>query len=338
MNTPEPEPDTRNTRPQGLVLGLLGQFVLDRAEEPVIPTQAFLAVLGALGVSEAATRATLNRMAHRDLLTRHKQGRSTAFGLTPDARTLAGQGRDRIFAATPFDHPEGNWTVLSCPLPESLRNARYQLQTRLSWAGFGPLRGNLWIAPGHIDVEAMLAEVLPAEELDSLEAFYATPAAPSRTEHLILKAWDLDALRAAHDTFLNRWEDASPPRKRHCPNSSCSWTTGATCCAPTRASPPHTSAPTGPPTARPPPSSGSIHCCFRWQTTGTTTFCAGPSRPCRLDHPISGRRREGSRATEGRQHTCPGPRLQAQTHQRAPRGPGWWPHPERGSSADNGHK
>lgn len=217
MNTPEPEPDTRNTRPQGLVLGLLGQFVLDRAEEPVIPTQAFLAVLGALGVSEAATRATLNRMAHRDLLTRHKQGRSTAFGLTPDARTLAGQGRDRIFAATPFDHPEGNWTVLSCPLPESLRNARYQLQTRLSWAGFGPLRGNLWIAPGHIDVEAMLAEVLPAEELDSLEAFYATPAAPSRTEHLILKAWDLDALRAAHDTFLNRWEDASPPPEEALP-------------------------------------------------------------------------------------------------------------------------
>ncbi|MEV6347387.1 hypothetical protein [Actinoplanes sp. NPDC051851] len=83
-------------------------------------------------------------------------GRTSAFGLAPGGFTLLDQGRERIFAPAPFSHDAAVWTFLSCPLPETLRNARYHLQTRLAWAGFGLAAPNAWIAPGRVDVAALL--------------------------------------------------------------------------------------------------------------------------------------------------------------------------------------
>ncbi|MEV7731783.1 hypothetical protein AB0O75_06675 [Streptomyces sp. NPDC088921] len=32
------------------------------------------------------------------------------------------------------------WSVLTCPLPEAMRNVRYELQTQLTWTGFGAVQ------------------------------------------------------------------------------------------------------------------------------------------------------------------------------------------------------
>ncbi|MEV5959879.1 PaaX family transcriptional regulator C-terminal domain-containing protein [Streptomyces sp. NPDC051987] len=200
---------------QGLVMGLLGLHVLGRARtvqesgQPV-PTQVFLTVLGKLGVSASATRTTLNRLVGRGLLVRHKQGRASAFQPTADAIALLRQGRARMFSPTPFDHAECGWTILNCPVPESLRKVRYQLHNRLSWAGFGMVQANLWVAPGRIDVDELLGDIFPAEALGLVQAFHGVPTGPSSPAQLAHAAWDPDALRAAHLDFLSRWEDADP--------------------------------------------------------------------------------------------------------------------------------
>ncbi|MGW4968279.1 hypothetical protein ACWEPL_64690 [Nonomuraea sp. NPDC004186] len=176
-----------------------------------MPTQVLLSASSALGISESATRAALNRMVHRSLLARHKHGRTSAFQLTDEGRALLRRGRDRMFSPTPFDHPEGIWTVLSCPVPESLRNLRYQLQGRLMWAGFGAVHPNVWVAPGRVDVEELLRNLPTPEVLGLVQAFHGTPAAPSQPEQLVRKAWDVNALRSGHLSFLARWEGAEPP-------------------------------------------------------------------------------------------------------------------------------
>ncbi|MFK0159924.1 PaaX family transcriptional regulator C-terminal domain-containing protein [Streptomyces sp. NPDC090493] len=210
------EAAVRQVAPQEVVLGffglcVFGQGATARETDPSVPTRALLSVLGRLDISETATRTTLNRMVHRGLLTRHKHGRTSAFELTPEVRTLLAQGRNRLFSAAPFDHDPGIWTVLSCPIPEALRNVRYQLQTRLTWAGFGSVQPHLWIAPGRVDVEAMLQDLLTGEARHLAQAFHGTPTAPSDPGELVHRAWDLTALRAAHDAFLDRWEHAEPP-------------------------------------------------------------------------------------------------------------------------------
>jgi phenylacetic acid degradation operon negative regulatory protein len=201
--------------PQELVLDLLGLHVLGRAKSGrrsgrPVPTQAFLTVLGALDVSDSATRTTLNRMVARGVLVRHKQGRTSAFEPAEETVAMLRRGRARMFAAAPFDHDEDVWTIVSCPIPESRRNLRYHLQARLSWAGFGAPRANLWVAPGRIDVEQLLGD-LPETALSLVHAFHGTPAPPSNPEHLVHSAWDPDTLRRAHFDFAAHWEDERSP-------------------------------------------------------------------------------------------------------------------------------
>lgn len=198
-----------------MVLSILG-FALDLNAEDggarTISSKAFITVLSRLGITEASTRATLNRMTHRGLLTHQRNGRSTAFGLTTEGERLVMQGKRRLSTAAPFERPDDIWTVLSCPMPARLRNARYHLQARLAWAGFGLLQPNLWIAPGRVDVEPLLVDLLPTEDLDLAHAFQGSPTFPAPLDSLVARAWDLDALRATHDHFLLHWESADPDR------------------------------------------------------------------------------------------------------------------------------
>jgi phenylacetic acid degradation operon negative regulatory protein len=208
----ETETDASPSRPQDMVLSVFG-FASQNATDgavPALPSKTFVAVLGRVGIGEAATRATLNRMTHRGLLTRRRDGRTTVFAPTVEGEHLITQGRGRLNDSAPFERRDDIWTVLSCPLPARLRNARYHLLPRLAWAGFGLLQPNLWIAPGRVDVRPLLADLLPPEDLDLAHAFQGTPSFPAPTDQLVARAWDLDVLRAAHDAFLAQWEDAEP--------------------------------------------------------------------------------------------------------------------------------
>ncbi|MFG2961095.1 PaaX family transcriptional regulator C-terminal domain-containing protein [Streptomyces sp. NPDC048291] len=201
--------------PQELVLEFLGLQVLGRAGtvEPrvrPVPAQVFLTVLGALGVSDAAGRAALNRMVTRGLLTRHKQGRTSAFSPTDVTVAMLDRGRRRMFSPTPFEQADGGWTILNCPIPESLRNLRYQLHARLAWSGFGMAQANLWVAPGRIDVEELVGDFFPPDSLGLVQAFHGVPTPPTSPESLVPLAWDLKALRQAHLGFADRWTDEAP--------------------------------------------------------------------------------------------------------------------------------
>ncbi|GHB58985.1 hypothetical protein GCM10010306_060590 [Streptomyces umbrinus] len=88
---------------------------------------------------------------------------------------------------------------------------RHQVQGRLSWAGFGTVQANFWVAPGRIDVEELLADIFPAETLGLVQAFHGTPTSPNSPQQLVHTAWKPEALRQAHLAFLTHWETADPP-------------------------------------------------------------------------------------------------------------------------------
>lgn len=175
------------------------------------PTRAFLTVLGALGVADTATRAALNRMVARAVLVRHRTGRTSGFAPTGGALEMMRRGRARMFSPTPFDHGETLWTILNCPIPESLRKVRYQVNARLQWAGFGLVQANMWVAPGRVDIAELLGDLVTEDAPAFVQAFHGTPAAPNSAAHLTRTAWDIEALRAAHHRFITRWGPAGPP-------------------------------------------------------------------------------------------------------------------------------
>ena len=191
-------------RPQALVFSFFGGVVRGRALQP-IPTAVFLRLLGGLGVAEAAARATLARMVSKGLLERVQEGRTALYGLTPTADEVLGKAAERVLADAPFDHPDGEWTLLSYSMPESRRDLRQRLRAALTWAGFGGLRDGVWIAPGLVDAGAVLADSGLAEVVDHVDWFAASPMPGVRVEDMIRRAWSLDRIRQHHDAFIEAW-------------------------------------------------------------------------------------------------------------------------------------
>jgi DNA-binding transcriptional regulator PaaX len=196
-------------RPEVLMLSFLGTFVKPLGRPP-IPARVFIDVLDELGVTEGATRRALARMTHKDLLLAQPSGRNRLF--TPSARALAllANGAERVAAEEPFKHPEPVWTLLAFTMPETRRDIRHQLRSRLLWAGFGPLRDGLWIAPGAVDAEALLADLGLGTEGQLPWAFTADPIRPTELPSLIRRVWDVDHIHDEHQHFLDRWANGIP--------------------------------------------------------------------------------------------------------------------------------
>lgn len=188
-------------RPQTLMLTFLGNAVLGR--DIAVFSGSYMAVMDRLGVSEQATRSTLSRMVRRGLLARHRRGRKMYFGLTPRAAAVLSEGKHRLWHTGAVNQDgERRWTLLGFSVPETRRDDRHQLRSRLRWAGFGLLRSGLWIAPGIVDVTAVVAD---QRLLDHVLVFHAQPAEPSDIGQMVRDAYDLQAIAARYHEFLQRW-------------------------------------------------------------------------------------------------------------------------------------
>ncbi|MEU8347216.1 transcriptional regulator, PaaX family [Actinomadura meyerae] len=194
----------RRRAPQQLLFSFLGSLVLDRGLPP-ISSRVFLHLLEDLGVAEAAGRATLARMTRKGLLVRVREGRTARFSLTPWAEELLREATPRVRSPEPFAHPGGEWTLLSYSMPESRRDLRHQIRARLIWAGFGGLRDGLWIAPGRVDIDAIFAGPEFAGLAELADAFYSVPVEGTDVPRLLRRAWDVEAIRAEHESFIATW-------------------------------------------------------------------------------------------------------------------------------------
>ncbi|MEU6350222.1 PaaX family transcriptional regulator C-terminal domain-containing protein [Streptomyces sp. NPDC047072] len=189
-------------RPQSLMLTFFGNHVLDRGEVYVY-SGSIIEVLGRVGVGEQAVRSTLTRMVNRGLLHRRREGRKMFFGLTPQAGRVLEDGRTRIWTQGAVnDDWDGSWTLLGFSLPDSWKRQRHDLRSRLTWSGFGALYSGLWIAPGHVDVSAVVEELgLTAH----VKIFHAEAAPVTDIEQMIRDTWELESIAARYVAFDKRW-------------------------------------------------------------------------------------------------------------------------------------
>jgi phenylacetic acid degradation operon negative regulatory protein len=193
-------------RPQTLLLTFLGYAVF--GGDIAVVSGSYVDVMERLGISEQATRSTLVRMVNRGLLSRHRRGRNTYFGLTPRSATVLADGARRLWETGAVNRDGDNqWTLLGFSLPESRRDDRHLIRSQLRWAGFGLLRSGLWMAPGTIDVAAILPD---RRLLNHVVAFLAEPVAPSDIDQMVREAYDLPAVSARYNQFLRRWDRPRP--------------------------------------------------------------------------------------------------------------------------------
>jgi phenylacetic acid degradation operon negative regulatory protein len=199
------EPDAARLpalRPQTLVLTLFGDYVLGRSV--CIYSGSLVDAAARVDVAEHAARSTLTRMVNRGLLRRQRHGRRMYFGLTARSERILMDGRRRALETGAVNHDwDGSWTLLAFSLPDAWQRQRRDLRSQLVWAGFGPLQGGLWIAPGGPDVAPIVAGL----GLDAhVRVFRAHADQLTDVSQIIRDAYDVDGLARVYEDFLARWE------------------------------------------------------------------------------------------------------------------------------------
>ena len=195
---------------KSMLLTVLGELVLPTGGTAW--TGTMVACLTALGHTDRNARQALARAGDDGLIEAERRGRKTRWHLTANGRRLLEAGADRIYRfGQRAEEWDGRWLVLHCTVPETMRPARRQLQTRLSFEGFGFLSPNVAISP-HCDLGPTAEGVLTDLGLaDRAVVIAGHTLDPSPDELVLGRAWDLDGLDEAYQAFLARFEAHEPP-------------------------------------------------------------------------------------------------------------------------------
>ncbi len=198
---------------RALLLTVLGEFVHPRRTS--VWTATLVEALGALGVEEKSARQALTRTASEGLLTSTRHGRRVLWDLTESGAGLLEEGTQRIYGFMRERHPwDGRWLVLSVPIPETQRQLRHRLRTRLTWLGLGAPTSGLWVTPDASkdrEVHAVLRDL----GLESRAFAWTGPASGIGDEQrLLADAWDLADVEDRYLGFLAAFADldAAGPR------------------------------------------------------------------------------------------------------------------------------
>ncbi|WP_223166431.1 PaaX family transcriptional regulator [Nonomuraea sp. SYSU D8015] len=198
---------------RSLLLTVLGEFVLPRQGE--VWTGTLVAALGALGVEEKSARQALARTAAEGLLASTRHGRRVRWSLTESADRLLREGTERIYGFMRKPHDwDGRWLVLTAGVPETQRQLRHRLRTRLTWLGLGSPAPGLWVVPEASKADAVRDVVRELELGDRAYAWTGTSADIGDTATLISAAWDLDDVEKRYLAFIERFEGTTVTTNR----------------------------------------------------------------------------------------------------------------------------
>jgi phenylacetic acid degradation operon negative regulatory protein len=198
---------------RSLLLTVLGEFVHPRGGE--VWTGTLVEALGALGVEPKSARQALARTGSAGLLTPTRHGRRVRWRLTPTGAGLLTEGTERIYGFMRDRHAwDGRWLVLTVAVPESRRQLRHRLRTRLTWLGMGSPSPGLWVVPDASKLDAAHAVV---DELGLAERAFAwtgTAAGLGDPPTMLRAAWDLGDVEKRYLAFIQQAELARPGADR----------------------------------------------------------------------------------------------------------------------------
>lgn len=191
--------ETGGASARSLLLTVLGEFVLP-AGAPAW-TGSLVAALAEVGVEEKAARQALSRTAAEGLIAAEREGRRVRWRLTAAGHTLLATGAERIYAfGRGLADWDGRWLVLAVSVPETHRQLRHQLRTRLTWAGLGSPMPGLWVSP---DVQKEKEVTAVVEELGVTAFSFTGPFGAVGDEQAVVGgAWALDDVEARYRAFL----------------------------------------------------------------------------------------------------------------------------------------
>ncbi|MER6556421.1 PaaX family transcriptional regulator C-terminal domain-containing protein [Streptomyces sp. NPDC001027] len=188
--------------PRSLIVTLYGAY--GRFVPGPVPVAELIRLLAAVGVDAPSVRSSVSRLKRRGLLlpARTAQG-AAGYQLSVEARLLLEDGDRRVYGPTPG--ADEGWVLAVFSVPESERQKRHVLRSRLAGLGFGTAAPGVWIAPARLHEETR--HTLQRLHLDSyVDLFRGEHLGFAPTVEAVARWWDLAAIAKEHETFLDRHE------------------------------------------------------------------------------------------------------------------------------------
>lgn len=194
--------------PQGLGVTLVADYTM--SARAWMPSGAIVALLGEFGVTTAAARTTISRLARRGVLEGTRYGKHSSYRLTEAAAgNLSTGGRGiAAFAAGP-DAWDGSWTLVAFTMAQQESAQRRNIRDRLRWRGYAPLYDGVWVSPHPItaDDRTHLTEVAHG----AVSVFRARHLElATQANRNPVDAWDIAGIAKEYTTFTRRWSRLLP--------------------------------------------------------------------------------------------------------------------------------
>lgn len=190
--------ESKSTQPRAFIVTIYGLYARDVGGW--ISVSALIRLMAQLDVDEPSVRSAISRLKRRGLLESRKVNGVAGYGLSQQAREILDEGDQRIFGRQRAELADG-WLLAIFSVPESQRQQRHVLRSRLSWLGFGTTASGVWIAPRYLYDETR--EVLERSQLaEYVDLFHADYLAFGDAAERVRQWWDLEGLQQLYDEFL----------------------------------------------------------------------------------------------------------------------------------------
>ena len=186
------------SRPNSFIFNIFGDIVTRRAGDQRVALAGLVRLMDAFGVSEAAVRQSVSRLARQGWLRAERSGNRAFYSVTERGRRRIEELSPRIYG--PLVDWDGLWRMLVYSIDERLRDRRDRLRKELAVLGWAPLATATWISPNG-DLAAVAAAAREAEASESIAIFESSHRGPDTDAALVARCWDLPGIAAAYQRF-----------------------------------------------------------------------------------------------------------------------------------------
>ncbi|HKY23304.1 MAG TPA: PaaX family transcriptional regulator C-terminal domain-containing protein [Vicinamibacterales bacterium] len=192
---------------QALLFITLGELVWRKQE--TIWTSALLSGLAELGVSENAARKAIYRANQKNIIQLEKFGRQVRCSIGEYGIQVFLEGSRTVYSFR-ADSPDwdGRWLVVMVTVPESQREVRHYIKTRLRWTGMGSPTPGIWIAPRLNQAAVKVLEEM--EKGNQIYSYHGTFGPVGNEGAMVKAAWDIDEIQRLYRNFIREFGALRP--------------------------------------------------------------------------------------------------------------------------------